>query len=76
MISTKIIFLITLQKQDRYAQLKNLLENNSIWSTTQYIKTYSQHLIREILIGFHIDLAKGIKPILAIYYNFFQEKFL
>ena len=65
-IPTKDILPITLREGDGHAQPEDLPENDSIWSTTQRIRTYGQHLARQISVGFCIDPAEGVEPISAI----------
>ena len=75
-ISTKDILPITLREGDGHAQPEDLPEGDSIWSTTQRIRTYGQHLARQISVGFRIDPAEGVEPILLYHRKSSQEKFL
>ena len=65
-IPTKDILPITLREGDGNAQPEDLPEGDSIWSNTQRIRTYGQHLARQISVGFCIDPAEGVEPIVAI----------
>ena len=64
-IPTKDILPITLRTGDRNAQPRDLPEYDSIWTTNQQIRTYGQHLARQVSVPFSIDPAKGVEPILA-----------
>ena len=64
-IPIKNILLITLRTGDGDAQPDDLPEYDSVWTTNQRIRTYGQHLARQILVGFSIDPAKGVEPITA-----------
>ena len=73
-IPTKDILPITLREGDGHTQPEDLPECDSIWSTTQRIRTYGQHLARRISLGFCIDPAEGVEPILAIPVQVFPGK--
>ena len=62
-IPTKNILPITLRIGDRMAQPEELPEYDLIWSTNQRIKTYGQHLAKQVSVGFSIDPAEGVEPI-------------
>lgn len=73
-IPTKDILPTTLRIGDGNAQPENLSEYDSIWSTTQRIRTYGQHLARQVSVGFSIDPAEGVEPISALPVQAFPGK--
>ena len=73
-ILIKDIFPITLREGDGYTRPEDLPEGDSIWSTIQRIRTYGQHLARQISVGFCINPAEEVEPILAIPPQVFPEK--
>lgn len=61
---TKDIIPITLRVSDRSTQFGEIPENGRIWSLSQKVKTYGQRLAQQVSIGFSIDLAEGVKPVI------------
>ena len=43
------------------AQREKLPENDTIWSLNQKVRTYGQHLARQVFVGFFIDLAEKVE---------------
>ncbi len=64
-IPTKDILPITLRTGDGNAQPEDLPEYDSIWTKNQRIRTYGQHLARQVSVQFSINLAEGVEPILT-----------
>ena len=60
----KDILPFSLKIGDESAQPGKLLENDTIWSLNQKVRTYGQHLAQQVSVGFSIDLAKGVEPVL------------
>ena len=52
----------------------NLPEYDSIWTTNERIRTYGQYLARQVSVGFSIDPAERVEPILAMPAQVFPEK--
>lgn len=73
-ILTKNILAITYQTGDGNAQLDDLPECDSTWSTTRRIKTYGQYLVWQVLVGFSIDPEEELKPISAMLLYVFLGK--
>ena len=65
-IPTENILPISLREGDGHTQPEDLPQCDSIWSTTQRIRSYGQHLARQISVGFCIDPTERVEPILAI----------
>lgn len=63
---TKDILPISLKIGDGGAQPGELPENDEIWSTNQRVRTYGQHLARQVSVGFSIDLAEGVEPVIHL----------
>lgn len=61
-ISTKYMLPITLRAGDGNMQLEDQPEYDSVWATTQRIKTSGQYLARQVSVGFSIDPAEGTGP--------------
>ncbi len=61
---TKDILLITLRVGNGNTQPGELPEKNEIWSLSQKVKTYGQRLAQQVSIGFSIDLAEGVEPVI------------
>ena len=64
-IPTKHILPVTLRSGDSNAQLEDLPEYDSIGTTNERIRTYGQHLAKQVSVGFSIDPAEGVEPISA-----------
>ena len=73
-IPTKDILPISLWKGDGNAQPEELPEYDSIWSTNQRIRTYGQHLTKQVSVKFSIDSAEGVEPISAMPVQSFPGK--
>ena len=73
-IPTKNILPITLRIGDGNAQPEELPEYDLIWSTSQQIRTYGQHLAKQISVRFSIDPAEGVEPIIAMPAEVFPGK--
>ena len=58
----KDILPVSLRIGDGSAQPGELPENDEIWSLNQKVRTYGQHLARQVSVGFSIDLAEGVEP--------------
>ena len=54
------------------AQPEDLPEDDGIWASHQKIKTYGQHLARQVSVQFCIDPADGVEPVV----NLRDEKFV
>ncbi len=67
---------ISLRIGDGNAQPEDLSEGDSIWATTQRIRTYGQHLAGQVSVGFSIDPAEGVEPVLAMPSQVFPGKFI
>ncbi len=63
LVTTKEILPVTLREGDGNAQPGDQPESDSIWATSQRIKTYGQHLARMVSVGSSIDPAEGTEPI-------------
>lgn len=68
----KNILPIMLRIGDENAQPKNLPEDDGIWANHQKVRTYGQHLARQVSVQFCIDPANGVKPVI----NLRDEKFV
>ena len=64
--SVKDILPISLKMGDGGAQPEKLPDNDKIWSTSQKVRIYGQHLVRQVSVDFSIDLAKGVEPIIHL----------
>ena len=73
-IPTKDILPIALRTGDENAQPEDLPECDSIWSSTQRVRTYGQHLAKRVSIGFSINRAEGVEPISAMPVQVFPGK--
>ena len=73
-IPTKGILPITLQIGDGNARPEELPEYDLIWSTNQRIRTYGQHLAKQVSVGFSIDPAEEVEPISAMPVGVFPGK--
>ena len=73
-VPTKDILPTTLRTGDGNAQPEELPEYDLVWSTNQRIRTYGQHLAKQVSTGFSIDPAEGVEPILAMPVQFFPGK--
>lgn len=51
---------------DGSAQPGELPENDEIWSFNQRVRTYGEHLARQVSVGFSIDLAEGVEPVIHL----------
>jgi len=63
---TKDILPVSLKIEDGSTQPEELPENDEIWSTSQRVRTYGQHLARQVSVGFSIDLAEGVEPVVHL----------
>lgn len=63
-LPTKHILPHTLRVGDGNDQPGEQPEDDLHWSTGQKIRTYSQHLARQLSVNFSIDPAEGVEPIL------------
>ncbi len=61
---TKDILPITLRVGDGSTQPGEIPENDEIWSSNQKVKTYGERLAQQVSIGFSIDLAEGVEPVI------------
>ena len=59
----KDILPITLRSGDGSAQPGEQPENDGIWAHNQRAKNYGQHLAQQVSIGFSIDPAYGVEPV-------------
>ena len=73
-VPTKDILPITLRTGDGNAQPEELPEYDLIWSTNQRIRTYGQHLAKQVSVSFSIDPAEGVEPILPMPIQSFPGK--
>ncbi len=71
-IPTKAILTITLRIGDGHAQPEDQPESDGIWATQQKVKSYGQHLARQVTVGFCVDPADGVEPVR----NLEHEEFL
>lgn len=55
-------------------QPEELFEYDLIWSPNQGIKTYRQHLAKDVLVRFSIFPVKTVEPILAMSVQSFPGK--
>ena len=62
----KDILPVSLRNGDGSTQPGELPENDEIWSLNQRVRTYGQHLARQVCVGFSIDLAEGVEPVIHL----------
>ncbi len=63
---TKDILPVSLRIGDGSAQPGELPENDEIWSLNQRVRTYGQYLAQQVSVGFSIDLAEGVEPVIHL----------
>lgn len=56
----------TLRAGDGSAQPGELPENDEIWSVNPKVKAYGQHLAQQVSVGFSIDPAEGVEPVIHL----------
>ena len=60
---TKSVLPVTLRSGDRNAQPEEQPEDDGIWAQQQKARNYGQHLAQQVSIGFCIDPAYGVEPV-------------
>ena len=61
---------------DGNAQPEEQPEGDGIWSTNQKVKNYGQHLALQVSVGFCIDPAEGVEPVINVKHEEFPGRII